>query len=447
MTITCTWCFNISEAQQKLKSNNYDIYFLDYRLGAKTGLELLKEAIAAGAFKPIILLTGKGTPEIDNQAVTAGAYDYLIKGEINSEKLERCLRYAMERYKSFKLINDNEKKFRLIFENALSFIFTCNEQLIFNDCNPAAEYLLGHPPEELKGTSILRYIEPGFKNYFIKQIQARKNIRNLNLRFITRSGEIKSGNVSLTYFENENLEVFWQGIIYDETLRLQSEQNKLQSQKIDATYRLVRTLAHEIRNPLTNIGLSIEALKETLSNAPNSYIDIITRGYKRINEILSDLLQSSKTVELKRELISLKTLLEEVIENSKDRIKLKGVNVSFHHPDFPVVKLLDKEKFKIALSNLLVNAIEAMDKEENLLSVSLFKTIEQTVIQIKDNGKGINEEELKRLFEPYFTTKKSGMGLGLISTLNIIKSHNAVIEVASEYTKGSTFKVVFYEEV
>jgi PAS domain S-box-containing protein len=445
LDITCTWTYKIGEAQQKLKSNFYDVYFLDYRLGAKTGLELLKEAVAQGCYKPVILLTGKGNPEIDTQAVEAGAYDYLIKGEISSEKLERSLRYALERYKSFKTINDNEKKFRLIFENALSFIFTCNEDLVFGDCNPASEYFLGYSPQELKGMPLLRYIVPEEKAGFIKQTQARKNIRNLPIRFISKHGEIKPGNVSLTYFEDENFDVLWQGIVYDETLRLQSEQTRLQSQKIDATYRLVRTLAHEIRNPLTNIGLSLEGIAASEKADASSYVEIVRRSYKRINDIISELLQSSKTVELKPELVDMKTLLTEVLQIAQDRIQLRNIETHVNFPDIPVVKTVDKEKFKIAILNLVVNAIEAMDKEKKLLSLSLNKTFDQTIIQILDNGHGISEDDMKRLFEPYFTTKKSGMGLGLISTLNILKSHQAIIEVDSKYGKGSVFRVIFSE--
>src|SRR5258706_13408612 len=67
--VACTWCYNIADAQQKLQRNEYDIYFLDYRLGAKTGLELLKEAVQNGPYKTIILLTGKDTPGIDKTAV------------------------------------------------------------------------------------------------------------------------------------------------------------------------------------------------------------------------------------------------------------------------------------------------------------------------------------------------------------------------------------------
>src|SRR3954469_4704891 len=200
MHITTSWSYNIRDAQEKLLSNDFDLYFLDYRLGARTGLDLMREAISGGTYKPIVLLTGKGTPEIDKLAVESGAYDYLIKSELTSEKLERCIRYAIERYKSFKVINDNEKKFRMIFENALSFIFTCNELLHFSDCNPASEYLLGYTPQELKNTSVLSYIHPEDKAELIKLIQSKKTIRNLNFRFFTKHEEVKTMNLSLTYF-------------------------------------------------------------------------------------------------------------------------------------------------------------------------------------------------------------------------------------------------------
>jgi PAS domain S-box-containing protein len=443
INISCSWCYNIRDAQEKLSANYYDIYFLDYRLGAKTGLELLKEAIQNGTYKPVILLTGKGTPEIDKLAVENGAYDYLIKSELTSEKLERCLRYAVERYKSFKLINDNEKKFRLIFENALSFIFTCNELFHFSNCNPASEYFFGYTPQELQDTSFLDYLDEENPD-FVKQVQAKKNIRNLNLKFVSKHGEVVTGNVSLTFFEAADLESHWQGIIYDETIRVQAEQTKLQLEKLEATYRLVRTLAHEIRNPLTNIGLSIEGMIDRgLDESQQAYVEIIKRGSKRINDIISELLQSSKTIELKPELVDLNQLINEVLSIAQDRIELKNIKTNVSLLDFPVVKKLDKEKFKIAILNLVVNAIEAMDKQESLLSISLNKSIDQTVIQVKDNGSGIKEEELKKLFEPYFTTKKTGMGLGLVSTLNIIKSHQAMIEVDSRADIGTTFKVIF----
>lgn len=447
INVSCNWSYNIKDAQEKLISNTYDLYFLDYRLGAKTGLELMMEAKQKGANKPIILLTGKGTKEIDKLAVENGAYDYLVKGELNSEKLERCLRYAIERYKSFKLINDNERKYRLIFENALSFIFTCDKLLHFSDCNPACEYLLGYSPAELKGSSFINLLEEADHDMFKALIQSKKNIKNLNLKLSTRHGNVKTGNVSLTYFETEDVEAHWQGIIYDETIRAQAEQEKIQSEKLEATYRLVRTLAHEIRNPLTNIGLSLEGLMEKgMEESQMTYVDIIKRGSRRINDIISELLNSAKAVELRPELVDLNDLVRDVLSIAQDRIELKNIKTSVSLFERPVVKTLDKEKFKIAILNLMVNAIEAMDKTDSLLTVSLSQNESATVILIKDNGSGMDESQLKKLFEPYFTTKKTGMGLGLVSTLNIIKSHKALIEVDSRPSQGTAFRVVFPEE-
>lgn len=442
--VSCDWCYNIKDALQKLVAGDYDLYFLDYRLGARTGLDLLKDAKQNGASRPVVLLTGKGTMEIDKQAVENGAYDYLIKSELNSEKLERCLRYAMERYKSFKLLNDNERKYRLIFENALSFIFTCDKLLHFSDCNPASEYLCGYTPEELRGTSFLNLVENSDKGLIKDQLLARKNISNAIVKLRTKHDDIRTGNLSLTWFEEGDVEPYWQGIIYDETLRAQAEQEKIQSEKLEATYRLVRTLAHEIRNPLTNIGLSLEGIEDKgLSEEQLPFLDIIRRGSKRINDIISELLNSSKTVELKPELMDINALVTEVLGIAEDRIRLKNIKTSITLSEVPAVRLLDKEKFKIAILNLVVNAIEAMDKEEKLLVVSITQQNDHTVITVCDNGSGMDEEQLRKLFEPYFTTKKTGMGLGLVSTLNIIKSHKAAIEVDSRPGTGTTFRVIF----
>lgn len=442
--VSPSWSYNIQDAQQKLASNDYDIYFLDYRLGARTGLELLKEAIEGGCHKPIILLTGKGTSEIDKQAVQSGAYDYLVKSELNPEKLERCMRYAHERYKSFKLIADNEKKYRLIFENAISFIFTCNQSMKFLECNPASEYFLDFKPEELRNTSFLDIVAEADQKIVQEKIKFRNNISNLNVKFTTKSGEVKTGNLSLNYFESNETEPYWQGIIYDETIRIQAEQAKIQSEKLEGTYRLVTTLAHEIRNPLTNIGLSLGGIvDEGINENQETYVNIIKRSSTRINDIISELLNSSKAIELKFELLDLNELLREVAQIAQDSSQLKNVEIKVALNANPVIKPIDKEKFKIALLNLVFNAIEASDKEQGYLSVDLQQKVENTVLTIEDNGSGIKEEDLKKLFEPYFTTKKTGMGLGLVSTLNIIKSHKAQIEVQSKVGVGTTFKIIF----
>ncbi len=439
-----SWCYNIQEAKKELKSNQYDFYFLDYRLGAMTGLELLEEAIAGGCYKPIVLLTGKGNTEIDRKTIEAGAYDYLIKGEINAEKLERCIRYATERYKTFKEVLDNEIKYRLIFENAINVIFTCDQSLQILECNKASMFFLGNTPEELKGAKLFEFIDPNQIEQIKEMINQNQNISNQRIQFLTKNGDFKTGLLSLSYFENGEMQSYWQGIIFDETIRIQAEEAKIQSEKMEATYRLMNTLTHEIRNPLTNIILSMDGIvDEGINENQKTYVDIAKRSSNRINEIVTDLLNSSRKIDLQFESLDLKDVLLEVIQIAKDSSDLNKVEIKVNVCENEINKPIDRDKLKIAFLNLIFNAIEANDKEKGLIQVTLNAKQNGAELIIQDFGSGIKEEDLNKLFEPYFTTKEKGMGLGLASTLNIIKAHQAKIEVKSKVGKGTTFKINF----
>ena len=98
---------------------------------------------------------------------------------------------------------------------------------------------------------------------------------------------------------------------------------------------------------------------------------------------------------------------------------------------------------KIAFVNIIINAIEAMKEDEGKLLINIEEDTLNYYIHFRDNGMGISEENIIKLFEPYYTSKPSGMGLGLSSTLNIIRSHGAFIEVDSSLYIGSTFTITF----
>ena len=105
--------------------------------------------------------------------------------------------------------------------------------------------------------------------------------------------------------------------------------------------------------------------------------------------------------------------------------------------------LADKEKLKIALLNIVINAVEAMEEQAGRLSVSLQRINNEAKLTISDNGCGISEENISHLFEPYFTQKRNGIGLGLTFTVNILQSHNAKIAVSSQPGIGTTFTINF----
>ena len=96
----------------------------------------------------------------------------------------------------------------------------------------------------------------------------------------------------------------------------------------------------------------------------------------------------------------------------------------------------------IALLNILLNAVEAIEHNNGRISIRVKKDNEHAIIEISDNGSGISEDKIPRLFEPYYTSKRNGIGLGLASTLNIIQAHNGTIEVSSEINKFTSFTIV-----
>ena len=129
------WCYRYKDAYEAILEAKYDIYFIDYYLGAKTGLDLMKEALQVNCEQPLILLTGMGNQKIDLEAMQAGAFDYLVKLELNTEKLERCIRYSLERAGTLKILSSNERKFRSIFEKSKDAVFLTDQLLVFKDVN------------------------------------------------------------------------------------------------------------------------------------------------------------------------------------------------------------------------------------------------------------------------------------------------------------------------
>jgi signal transduction histidine kinase len=206
----------------------------------------------------------------------------------------------------------------------------------------------------------------------------------------------------------------------------------------------VSALAHEVRNPLSNINLAVEMLKSLVSNDDQkTYLDIIKRGAGRINDLVTDLLTSFRSEEMQSGKHSVHQLINEVIAMTEDRIRLKNITISkdFATLDFKII--LNKQKMQIALTNIIINAIDAMPLEKGELKLTT-KSIEgKYVIQVEDNGCGISKADLKNIFKPFFTKRPGGLGLGLATTYHILKSNHVGITVESEEGKGTRFILLF----
>ena len=230
----------------------------------------------------------------------------------------------------------------------------------------------------------------------------------------------------------------------NELKRVNMELSELRSiEKFAASGRIARTIAHEVRNPLTNISLASEQLKE--AGIQNEETDIllgmIGRGVSRINQLVSDLLNSTRIEQLEFAPANINQLLNEALALAQDRIELNHIKVEKYYDKNLDEIQVDKEKMKLAFLNIIVNAVEAMKKDIGILEIKTFKQGDKCVIEFKDNGFGMDEETMQKLFEPYFTGKAKGTGLGLTHTQNIILNHKGNIKVHSKQGNGSTFIV------
>lgn len=438
------WCYKFNEAIQLLQKRTYDIYFVDYRLGAKTGLDFLREAVTIGAEEPIVLLTGKGNKTVDVEAMQMGATDYLIKTELTTEKLERCIRYSLERTAYLKALRANENKYRSIFELSKDVVFISDRELRFLDCNPATSTLLGYAKDDLKQLSVYDLLEDESDKALVNsRMQNEGQLADLEVEIITKEGEKKTCILSATATVDNDGN--FQGLIHDITNLRRAEKANLMVEKLGATGRLVRTLAHEVRNPLNNINMSVEQLAHTGAENDDStlFLDIIQRNSKRIGDIITELLDTARPTELTFEKHSLQAIMDEAIAEALDRITLQHISMQIRYANSPCYIMANKEKLRIAFLNIIINGVEAMEPDKGILTISIDTAKNIHMVTIKDNGCGIPEENISRLFEPYFTSKRNGMGLGLAATLNILQSHKANIDVSSVLKQGTTFNISF----
>lgn len=439
------WFKDYTSAIEAIRSKSYHLYFVDYFLGSVTGLDLLKEAAAMKIDRPIVLLTGFGSKAIDISAMESGAMDYLVKSELSTEKLERCIRYALERTTFLKELKARETKYRTLFEGSKDAVFIADTELVFTEMNDSAKMLLTSKNGSLSGQTLYDFIKDEAQKDRIRDlVKTSGNIDDLEIKVQGDDKEIKNCLLSLYVQQEADHIPIVHGIIHDITNIKKAELGNLQTEKLAANERLIRMLAHEIRNPLNNIILSVEHLMPANEDeTQKDFLGIIQRNSLRINQIISELLNLASPAELVFQKYSLQEIMDESLANASDRIKLQKTTVEKIYSSLPLVVSADKSKLIIAFTNILINAVEAMEINKGNLSILLEASGDTYNISIKDNGRGIPKEYLSKLFDPFFTLKKNGMGLGLTASYSIIQSHKANMQVESNVGEGTSFLISF----
>ncbi len=275
-----------------------------------------------------------------------------------------------------------------------------------------------------------REIHPASAKYVPDEVSVRHRDGNL-LPLVVSASPLhdNDGNVTGVVCLFEDL---------SEAKTLEAERRRLD--RLAALGEMSAVVAHEIRNPMAGIAAGVEYLgKSVPDDSPQKEgVAMILGEIERVNRILEDILSVARPFQLKLSAQAVPGIVEGVLHRHQTPIKNKAIRVTRRYaPSLPPVQA-DRERLEQALTNLVLNAVEAMPAG-GTLDIGLDADDRWLTITISDTGPGISLDAQRRIFEPFFTTKTRGTGLGLAVARRVIEEHGGIIDVTSEPGKGTTF--------
>lgn len=225
------------------------------------------------------------------------------------------------------------------------------------------------------------------------------------------------------------------------------EKRAINSERLAFVGTLAGGLAHEIKNPLSTLNINLQLLKEELQsmtgeNGKRAYVktQVLQKEVQRLDEILNDFLRFAKGQELELKDHNINEILDEVVDFVTPEIKQKKILIlKSYDANLPLCRI-DSNLIKQAILNIIINAEQAMGNGGELM-VRTSRDNKYIQLDITDTGSGIPKDIVDKIFQVYFSTKKTGTGLGLPTAKRIIEDHKGAISVQSEEGKGTNFSI------
>lgn len=388
----------------------------------------------------------KGASSKINVAIPSGKEKIL---EVTCRQTESgyyisIFRDATNHYKIEKELRTSEQKFQRMFEDAVDGLLLWDDQFHIVDLNAAAEMIFGYSKEQLVGSSILRL--------FVHQAKARKEISS-HLERVIFEGKYTS---EITYQCRDGSEkqielLSQQGLVEglnltffrDVTEKKVMQEQLRKSDTLNVIGELAAGIAHEIRNPMTSLKGFIQLLEESLNDEHSMYFQVITSELERIDSIINEFLVLAKPHHINYSQMNINGLLKETADLLNPQAVLHNVQVDLQFDRQVLLMYGEQNQLKKVFINLIKNAIEVMPNGGTITISTEMTDSDFINISITDQGEGIPPHKIKKLGEPFYTTKERGTGLGLMVSFKIIKEHHGTVNIESIEGKGTTFSLRF----
>lgn len=465
----------LSEALNHFDQEGADVILTDLGLPDSKGIETFTTLHERFPHAPIVVLTSESNMEVGVKAVKEGAQDFLVKGQVDGPLLVRALRYAIERHETraeLKRLNDELKRRAreeayLEKERLAVTLASIVDAVIATDIegrvvlfNRVAEELTGWGENDARGQrlpEVFQVCHSGTRescDYSVDAVVATRGTYNLSEDALLTDREgneyLVSGNCSPIL--DRVGDVIGAVVVFRDVTEMKKwESERARLETIESLGLLAGGIAHDFNNILTGVLGNVNLAKVIASPGDPVYLrlDEAEKALDKASQLVRQLMTVSRGGEMRKEAMS----VERIVEESASLV-LSGspVKVEFDAPEdlWPVEA--DATQMGQVVQNLVLNAEQAMPDGGSIRISAINLELESpeglpldpgryVKISVKDHGVGIAEQHLQKVFNPYFTTKHKGSGLGLAVVYSAVAKHKGHVSVESELGRGTTFNV------
>lgn len=447
------------DAMNKLKDESFDITFLDLRMPDISGLDLLKHVREGGLRTPVVIITGQGDEKAAVKAMKAGACDYLIKDELDPDLIDKTIYHVLEKKKLEDEKDRLERELRqytdnledLVEERTSEIEYLINyKELILSTLH---EYVRVIDPKE----KVIQYESRNIKRVFGDKIgkpcysiwsrdepcEDCVSLRAIEGGVVIEKEEEEGGRsyrITATPLRNRDGSMSAIEVITDVTDKKKMEEELERNRRFSIMGEISAHLAHEIRNPLHKIKMAAGFLAELNELEPNErkIISVISNSATELERLANSILDFTRPQKPNWEKTPINILLEEVYEDFISSMhNYEGVRLGKDIPEQHIEGWIDSVKLKSVIKNLLVNAIQAIEGSGEVKLSAYLKDENTVEIKVIDTGRGMPKKVIQNIFNPFFTTKTKGTGLGMSIVAKFVEIHRGSINVLSEVGRGT----------
>jgi PAS domain S-box-containing protein len=443
------------------RDQGLDVALLDVQLPDSSGLALLPDVKRAGdGLAEVVLISGQATIQGATEAVSGGAYAYILK-PFRVEDLVAAVERAWRQVRSSRAeralateLRLREASLRVLVETVQALLLVLDHQGRVVQSNPAVTALTGVPVSELIGKTWVEEFVPEAERAGVRDVFQRLGLDQEHLSHEhgvltpdqARRERIVSWRYTLVRDKGGDILIYASGLDVTELKEL--EQSTRLAQRLAAVGTLAAGLAHEIRNPLNSAQLQLRLLERRLAKGGadeklQEPVRVVQQEIARLSGLVQEFLAFARPSVLNVETTDVTAVARRVVELEGPVALEHGVEIILDAPG-PVVIAADGDKLQQALLNLMRNAIEAtVDvQRQRCVWVRVAHRGAGASLVVRDTGAGMSAEVEARIFEPFFSTKAAGTGLGMAICHSLVTQHGGDIQVRSVLGHGTEIEIV-----